>query len=431
MTDWFNDWLITWLIEYEFMYCFSRRYFKVQKSAKTHVFYRFWCVFRHNGVLFLDIKSLKSGPYPLIFWYFDLQMCFASQRRAIFRDWNYKNQSRTEVFCAFWLVNVFCATVAWHFCRSQLEKHSGNVVVCAFWLANVLYSGVPFLQITIEKWLREYGDLCILTCKCAAQRCAIFADRNLKNDSENVVICAFWFANVLYSGVPFLQIAIWKMAPRMWWFVHFDLQICFTAVCHFCRSQLEKNGSENVVLCTFWFANVLTAVCHFCRSQFEKWLRECGGLCILTCKCASQRCTIFADRNLKNGSENVAICAFWLANMLYSGVPFLQIATWKMAPRMWWFVHFDVQICFTAVCYFCRSQLEKWLRECGGLCILTCKCASQRCAIFADRNLKNGSENVVVCAFWLANVLHSGVRFLQIATSKMAPRMWWFVHFDV
>ena len=119
---------------------------------------------------------------------------------------------------------------------------------------------------------------------------------------------------------------------------------------------------------------------------------------------APQRCDIFADRNLKNGSGNVVVCAFWLANVLHSGVPFLQIATWKMAPGMWWFVHFDLQMCFTAVCHFCRSQLEKWLRECGGLCILTCKCASQRCAIFADRNLKNGSENLLVYIFWVVNV---------------------------
>ena len=117
-----------------------------------------------------------------------------------------------------------------------------------------------------------------------------------------------------------------------------------------------------------------TAVRHFYRSQLEKWLRECGGLCILTCKCASQRTAIFTDRNLKNGSENVVVCAFWLANVLHSGAPFLQIATWKMAPRMWGFVHFDLQMCFTAACHFCRSQLEKWLREFGSVYILTCKC---------------------------------------------------------
>ena len=51
-----------------------------------------------------------------------------------------------------------------------------------------------------------------------------------------------------------------------------------------------QNGSANVVFCTFWLANVLraTAACNFSTSQLPKWLRECGVLHILTCKCASR-----------------------------------------------------------------------------------------------------------------------------------------------
>ena len=42
------------------------------------------CASRHNGVHFFDISSSKSGPYPWCFVHFDLEMCFAPQRRAIF-----------------------------------------------------------------------------------------------------------------------------------------------------------------------------------------------------------------------------------------------------------------------------------------------------------------------------------------------------------
>ena len=42
------------------------------------------CASRHNGVHFFDISTSKSGPRMVCFVHFDLQMCFAPQRRAIF-----------------------------------------------------------------------------------------------------------------------------------------------------------------------------------------------------------------------------------------------------------------------------------------------------------------------------------------------------------
>ena len=42
------------------------------------------CVSRHNGVHFFNIATSKSGPTMACFVHFDLEMCFAPQRRAIF-----------------------------------------------------------------------------------------------------------------------------------------------------------------------------------------------------------------------------------------------------------------------------------------------------------------------------------------------------------
>ena len=42
------------------------------------------CASRHNGVHFFDIATSKSGPTMVCFVHFDLEMCFAPQRRAIF-----------------------------------------------------------------------------------------------------------------------------------------------------------------------------------------------------------------------------------------------------------------------------------------------------------------------------------------------------------
>ena len=42
------------------------------------------CASRHNGVHFFDISTSKCGPNLVCFEYFDLEMCFAAQRRAFF-----------------------------------------------------------------------------------------------------------------------------------------------------------------------------------------------------------------------------------------------------------------------------------------------------------------------------------------------------------
>ena len=42
------------------------------------------CASRHNGVHFFDIATSKSGPDLRCFVHFDLEMCFAPQRRALF-----------------------------------------------------------------------------------------------------------------------------------------------------------------------------------------------------------------------------------------------------------------------------------------------------------------------------------------------------------
>ena len=59
------------------------------------------CASRHNGVHFFDISTSKSGPSMVCFVHFDLEMCFAPQRRALFRHLNFQKWSAPEVFCAF------------------------------------------------------------------------------------------------------------------------------------------------------------------------------------------------------------------------------------------------------------------------------------------------------------------------------------------
>ena len=70
------------------------------------------CASRHNGVHFFDISTSKSGPSMVCFVHFHFEMCFAPQRRALFRHLNLQKWREHVVFCTFSLRNVLCATRA-------------------------------------------------------------------------------------------------------------------------------------------------------------------------------------------------------------------------------------------------------------------------------------------------------------------------------
>ena len=87
-----------------------------------------------------------------------------------------------------------------------------------------------------------------------------------------------------------------------------------------------------------------------------------------------QRRAIFKHLNFKKCSDPLSFLAFWLQNVLLA----------------------------TAACNFSTSLLQKVVRTCSVLYIFTWKCASR----------------------------HSGVQFFNISTSKSAPNLTCFVHFD-
>ena len=124
----------------------AKRHLNVKKGSEHVVLYCVFnmftskCALRHNGMHFFDISTSKSAPNPSVFYTFDLEMCFAPQRRALVRHRNFQKCSDAEVFCTFWLGNVLRATTACTFSTSQLLKV-----------------------------LRSWGALYILTSKCASR----------------------------------------------------------------------------------------------------------------------------------------------------------------------------------------------------------------------------------------------------------------------
>ena len=88
---------------------------KVVRSCGVLYILTWKCASRHNGVHFFDISTSKSGPTLRCFVHFDLEMCFAPQRRALFRLRHFQKWSENGVFCTFSLGNVLRATTACNF----------------------------------------------------------------------------------------------------------------------------------------------------------------------------------------------------------------------------------------------------------------------------------------------------------------------------
>ena len=144
-------------------------------------------------------------------------MCFAPQRRAIFGHVNFKKWPESVVFSTFWLTNMLRATAACNFWTSERPKCLRRWGV--FYILTRKYasrhSGVQFLNSAeLPKWLRPWGVFYILTYKYASRHSRV----------------AFW--NIWTS----------KMAPRMWCFQHFDLQMCFAPQRRAISSPVGQNS---------------------------------------------------------------------------------------------------------------------------------------------------------------------------------------------
>ena len=119
---------------FDFKMCFAPqrralfRHLNFQKCSENGVF----CTVSLRNVLRATTActfSTSTSQLPKVvqktlrcFVHFDLEMCFAPQRRALFRHRNFQKSSDAEVFCTFWLGNVLRATTACTFSTSQLPK---------------------------------------------------------------------------------------------------------------------------------------------------------------------------------------------------------------------------------------------------------------------------------------------------------------------
>ena len=125
-------------------------------------------LFRH----FFDIWTSKSGPSMWCFVHFDLEMCFAPQNGVHFFDISTSKSGPNLVcFVHFDLEMCFAPQRRALFRHRNFQKWSGPGVFCTFWLGNVLRAttACTFSTSQLPKVVRTWCVLYIFTWKCASR----------------------------------------------------------------------------------------------------------------------------------------------------------------------------------------------------------------------------------------------------------------------
>ena len=148
-------------------------------------------------------------------------MCFAPQRRALFRHLNLQKWSEPLVLLTFWLGNVLRTTTACELFDISTSKSGPRIMVC-FIHFDLEMCFAPqrralFRHLNCQKWSAPLGVLYILTWKCASR----------------------------HNGVHFFDISTSKSGPKLVCFVHFDLEMCFApqrrVIFHLSSGQLAPH----------------------------------------------------------------------------------------------------------------------------------------------------------------------------------------------
>ena len=86
LRSWCGLCILTWTcaLHHNGIYLLTSQLPKVVRDRQFLALLTWTCASRHTGVHFLDVSTSKSGPNMRCSVHFDLEMCFAPQRHAIF-----------------------------------------------------------------------------------------------------------------------------------------------------------------------------------------------------------------------------------------------------------------------------------------------------------------------------------------------------------
>ena len=142
-------------VHFNFEICFApqrRALFRdlnLQKWSEWCVLYILTskCASRHNSVHFFDISTSKSSPIMVSFVHFNLEMCFAPQRHALFNISTSKSGPIMVSFVHFDLEMCFAPQRRALFRHLNFQKCSETQVFCTFSLGNVLRATTAHSQV--------------------------------------------------------------------------------------------------------------------------------------------------------------------------------------------------------------------------------------------------------------------------------------------
>ena len=258
-----------------------------QKRLKTISFLHFWlrnvlrattaCTFSK-----LDISASKSGPNMVCFVHFHLEMCFAPQRRALFRYSTSQPPKVVRTWCVLYMFTSKCASrhngvhffdnstsksgpelrcfVHFHlemcfapqrralFQHLDFQKWSDIGVFCTFWLGNVLRAttACTFSTSQLPKVVRSWGVLYILTWKCASRHNGVhFFISHL----------ASWLRTRRFSEPTFRPTG----ATNHWKNTVFRDFPTFSRICIFFHSDLVSSDSSHLCFSTVHIVGSFTS----------------------------------------------------------------------------------------------------------------------------------------------------------------------------
>ena len=191
----------------------------------------------------------------MCFLHFDLEMCFAPQRRALFRHLNFQKWSETVGFWQVWLGNVLRATTACTFFDISTSKSGLRPwVFWQVWLGKcasrhkrrALFSTSQLPKVV---WDRGFFDKFDLENVLRATTARTFSTSQLpKSGLRPWVFDTFWRGNVLRAtnGAHFFHLSSGQMGSRTRRFS----EVTFSTL----RSHKSLEKQWNLHLVSFWLS---------------------------------------------------------------------------------------------------------------------------------------------------------------------------------
>ena len=201
-------------------------------------------------------------------------MCFAPQRRALFRHLNLQKWSEPGVLCTFWLPNVLRATTACNFSTSQLPKEIRTWGVFSFftWTYASRHNACNFssriwphgsVPAALASLLFDPPEPQIIGKHSAWRLCHLFPHLHLLSPGScsSLLWSSLFFSSLLFFSLLFSSLLLSSPLVSSRLFSSFlfssllfsdSSYLCFS-ICPFCRSLTSKLPSMKMYIYIYKF----------------------------------------------------------------------------------------------------------------------------------------------------------------------------------